>query len=196
MAPATPTRPTRASPKQGAIFGLAVRFALPCGQTAEWGALSLLDFPARKPQDFTGLAGAQKKGLPSGLPNPARIVTYLATHQHKLLPPQYLISELKLRVQRAPVAWDLVFEMAEPGDPLDDMTKHWPDDRLLVTAGRLTLGRLHEDQDLIDRSMFDPTKVPAGIECSDDPVLHFRSESYIESQKRRHAETKPAITPG
>ena len=43
--------------------------------------------------------------------------------------------------------------------------------------------------------MFDPTKVPAGIELSNDPVLHFRSESYIESQKRRLAETKPAIKP-
>ena len=43
--------------------------------------------------------------------------------------------------------------------------------------------------------MFDPTKVPPGIETSDDPVLHFRSESYIESQKRRLAETKPAIKP-
>ena len=37
--------------------------------------------------------------------------------------------------------------------------------------------------------------VPPGIELSDDPVLHFRSESYIESQKRRLAETKPAIKP-
>ena len=43
--------------------------------------------------------------------------------------------------------------------------------------------------------MFDPTLVPPGIELSDDPVLHFRSESYIESQKRRLSETKPVIKP-
>jgi catalase len=49
--------------------------------------------------------------------------------------------------------------------------------------------------DVVDRSMFDPTKVPPGIALSNDPVLHFRSESYIESQKRRMAESKPAIKP-
>lgn len=49
--------------------------------------------------------------------------------------------------------------------------------------------------DVVDRSMFDPTKVPPGIALSNNPVLHFRSESYIESQKRRMAESKPAIKP-
>jgi catalase len=100
------------------------------------------------------------------------------------------------RVAREPVGWNLVLQMAEPGDPTDDMTKHWPQTRRQITAGRLVIDRVHEDQDLVDRSMFDPTKVPAGIELSNDPVLHFRSESYIESQKRRHAESKPTITPG
>ena len=92
------------------------------------------------------------------------------------------------------MAWDLILQMGEPGDPTDDMTRHWPETRPQVTAGRLTIDRLHPDQELIDRSMFDPTKQPAGIELSDDPVLHFRSESYIESQKRRQAECKSAIT--
>jgi len=48
--------------------------------------------------------------------------------------------------------------MAEPGDPTHDITQHWPEDRPLITAGRLVLDRVHEDQDLVDRSMFDPTK--------------------------------------
>jgi catalase len=43
--------------------------------------------------------------------------------------------------------------------------------------------------------MFDPTNVPPGIALSDDPVLHFRSESYVESQRRRKAETKPTVKP-
>lgn len=114
--------------------------------------------------------------------------------EDKLLPPQFLISEIKQRVAREPVAWDLVFQMAEPGDPTDDMTKHWPESRRQVTAGRLVVDQLHEDPGKVDRSMFDPTLQPPGIEVSDDPVLHFRSEAYIESQKRRLAETKPSIT--
>jgi len=237
---------------RNAVLGLAVRFALPSGDSAEWAALNIKAFPARVPDDFAGLVGAQKRNK-KGKPNPLRLAAFIATHRHclpgllailkaptsqsfarasfngmhayflvdadgthrafryrwvallpaagltpeeeRFLAPQYLISELKLRVAREPVAWDLVFQMAEPGDPTHDMTKHWPEDRPLITAGRLVLDRVHEDQDLVDRSMFDPTKQPPGIETSDDPVLHFRSESYIESQKRRLAETKPAVKP-
>ncbi len=247
----SPYSADKSSEKKGAVLGLGVRFALASGDSAEWGSLSVLVFPARKPADFERLAGAQKKGLPDGLPNPTRLAAFLATHthlvpglravlgakttrsfattrfnglnayflvdadgarrafryrwlpvvgeqlmtaaEHKLLPDQYLISEIKLRVQRAPVAWDLVFQMAEPGDPTDDMTKRWPESRRLVKAGRLEIDRLHEDQDLIDRSMFDPTRQPRGIELSDDPILYFRSEIYLESQRRRLAETKPAV---
>lgn len=237
---------------RNAVLGLAVRFALASGDTSEWASLSITDFPARKPDDFAGLAGAQKKNK-KGKPNPLRLGAYLLTHLHlvrgllailkapttqsfarasfnglhayflvdadgtrrafryrwvaaaqpvdltpdekRFLPPQYLVSEMKQRVAREPAIWHLVFQMAEPGDPTDDMTKHWPDSRPTVDAGRLVVDRVHDDQNLVDRSMFDPTKVPPGIETSDDPVLHFRSESYIESQKRRLAESKPAIKP-
>jgi catalase len=237
---------------RNAVLGLAIRFALPSGDTSEWAALSIKDFPARKPDDFAGLAGAQKKNK-KGKPNPLRLGFFVLTHrqvlpgllailkapttqsfarvtfnglhayflvdaegtrrafryrwvareepadltpdENRFLPPQYLIGEMKQRIAREPAAWDLVFTLAEPGDPTDDMTKHWPDSRRTVTAGRLVVDRVHEDQDLVERSMFDPTKVPAGIETSNDPVLHFRSESYIESQKRRLAEHKPAIKP-
>ena len=237
---------------RNAVLGCAVRFALPSGATSEWAALNITDFPARKPDDFAGLAGAQKKNK-KGKPNPLRLAFFVATHpqclkgllailkapttqswarvtfnglhayflidaqgtrrafryrwvavappadltpdENRFLPPQYLVSEIKQRVAHEPVAWDLVFTMAEPGDPTDDMTKHWPASRPTITAGRLVVDRIHEDQDLVDRSMFDLMLVPPGIELSDDPVLHFRSESYIESQKRRLSETKPVIKP-
>jgi catalase len=237
---------------RNAVLGLAIRFALPSGDTSEWAALDITDFPARKPDDFADLAGAQKKNK-RGKPNPLRLAAFLVTHpqcirgllailkapttqsfartsfnglhayflvdaegtrrafryrwvavappaglttdENRFLPPQYLVGEMKQHIAREPAAWDLVFQMAEPGDPTDDMTKHWPKRRRKITAGRLVIDRVHEDQDLVDRSMFDPTKVPAGIETSDDPVLHFRSESYIESQRRRLSETKPAIKP-
>jgi catalase len=113
----------------------------------------------------------------------------------RLLPPQYLIGELRQRIARGPIAWDLVFQLAEPDDPTDDLTKHWPDDRPLVTVGRLELDRLHEDPAQIDGLVFDPTAVPPGIELSNDPVLHFRSDAYTASHKRRASETKPALTP-
>ncbi len=241
----------KSSDRKGAVMGLAVRFALPDGSTAEWAALNIPDFPAHVPDDFAGLAGAQKKNR-KGKPNPLRLAAFVIMHlqvlpglkailgvvtaqsfatqrynglhayflvdadgtrrafryrwipragvhgitpaEDKLLPPQFLISEIKQRVAREPIAWDLVFQLAEPGDETDDMTKHWPETRPQVTAGRLVVETLHENQDQVDRSMFDPTLVPAGIEVSADPVLHFRSEIYIESQKRRLAERKPTIT--
>ncbi|MGH2839538.1 MAG: catalase [Solirubrobacteraceae bacterium] len=126
---------------------------------------------------------------------PVAGVAGITEAEHRILPPQYLISEIKQRVESEPAAWDLVFQMAEPDDPVDDMTKLWPEDRPLVTAGRLVIDRLHSDQEAVDKLVFDPTKVPPGIELSDDPILHFRSESYTESHRRRSGETKPRIKP-
>lgn len=112
-----------------------------------------------------------------------------------VLPPQYLVSEIRERLARGPIAWDLVFQLADPGDPTHDMTQAWPEDRRLVPAGRLTLDRLHEDPDVVDGYVFDPLNVPPGIEPSDDPVLHFRAQAYAESFRRRTSEAKPTITP-
>jgi catalase len=123
-------------------------------------------------------------------------IARMPPEQDPILPPQYLMDEIRQLVQRAPVEWDLVFQLGEPGDPTDDLTKRWPEGRRQVVAGRLVIDRLHEDQDLVDRSVFDPTVVPPGIELSDDPILHFRSEIYAESHRRRTSEERPAIKPG
>jgi catalase len=117
----------------------------------------------------------------------------LTEEDDAVLPPQYLISELKGRLDRAPVRWQLVFTLGAEGDPVDDMNRIWPDDREKVVVGELVLDRVHEDQDAVDEMVFDPTNVPPGIQTSDDPVLAFRSTIYSESKKRRAAEGKPAI---
>jgi len=112
------------------------------------------------------------------------------------LPPQYVVDELRGRIADGPVAWKLVFQLAEPGDEIDDLTRLWPESRRLVVAGELVVDRLHDDPELVDTMIFDPTRVPPGIECSADPLLHFRSEAYAESHRRRLHECKPAIRPG
>jgi catalase len=111
------------------------------------------------------------------------------------LPPQYLVSEIKQRVARGPVAWTLYFQLAGPDDPTDDLTRLWPESRELVEAGRLVIEREHEDPALVNARVFDPTRMPPGIELSDDPLLHFRSEAYAESHRRRTSEQRPAILP-
>lgn len=119
----------------------------------------------------------------------------LSGEDDRILPPQYLISEMKQRLERKPVVWSLVFQMAGPKDPVDDMTKVWPDDRPEVQIGQLAIERVHEDQDEVDESVFDPINVPPGIEISEDPILRFRSDVYRESKARRAAEGRPAIKP-
>ena len=113
----------------------------------------------------------------------------------KVLPPQYVISEIRRRVAQAPVAWRLVFQMAADDDPVDDLTKQWPEHRPQVVAGEVVVDRPHEDPEEVDSWCFDPTLMPPGIELSGDPVLHFRSEAYWESHRRRLSEDKPAIRP-
>ena len=119
----------------------------------------------------------------------------LTEEQDRTYPPQYLLSELENRLSMAPVSWTLVFQMAEPGDVTDDVTKVWPRKRRQITAGRLVIERPHEDQALADDLVFDPTKVPPGIELSDDPILHFRSGAYTESHRRRAQESRPSVRP-
>jgi catalase len=113
----------------------------------------------------------------------------------RVLPPQYLISEIKQRLAEGPISWSLVFQLAGPDDPVDDLTKLWPESRELVVAGELVVDRLHEDPDLVESYVFDPTRMPPGIELSGDPLLHFRSEAYAESHRRRTSEKRPAILP-
>jgi catalase len=126
---------------------------------------------------------------------PTSVRMPLTKEDGRILPPQYLISEIKNRLARAPVAWELFFQLADPDDPTDDMTKVWPESRAQVHVGQLVIDRVHEDQPQVDASVFDPVNVPPGIEISDDPILRFRSEVYRESKARRAAEGAPAIKP-
>jgi catalase len=108
-----------------------------------------------------------------------------------LWPPQYLIEEMKQRLKKSSVRWDLVFDLAEGSDPTDDQTVRWPGSRPKLKAGVLTLTEEYPDQAAVEQMVFDPTNVPPGIECSDDPLLAYRSLVYRESHARRTSETMP-----
>ncbi|ATB41671.1 hypothetical protein CYFUS_007139 [Cystobacter fuscus] len=110
-------------------------------------------------------------------------------------PEQYLLDEIRQRVSRERVAWELEFQLAQPGDPTHDATRAWPEDRPRVTVGRLVLERPYEDQRESELFVFDPTGVVPGIELSDDPILRFRAQVYRESHHRRSQETKPEPKP-
>jgi catalase len=98
----------------------------------------------------------------------------------------YLRSELQNRLGDAPAAFDLRLQIREDGDPLEDPTAVWPDERERVSAGRLEITGLVDDPESGEHiDVFDPTRVADGIELSDDPILHTRARAYSVSAYRR-----------
>jgi catalase len=100
--------------------------------------------------------------------------------------PSYLFDELEERLRRAPVQFDLVLQMAGPGDPTDDPNAPWPEDRPRVPIGRLSIRRPTTLEEIGDPVMMhDPTRVTDGIELSDDPILAARRGIYEVSVAHR-----------
>jgi catalase len=98
----------------------------------------------------------------------------------------YLREEIVERVGRGPVRFGLEVQIAAPGDPVDDPTFPWHDDRDTVTAGTFELTGLDTTRETDgDILVFDPTRVVDGIELSDDPILRYRRDAYSESIRRR-----------
>ena len=98
----------------------------------------------------------------------------------------YLGEELAQRLRGGPAAFELLLQVAAEGDPLDDPTAIWPDERELVSAGRLEIVELIDDPESGEHiEVFDPTRAPDGVELSDDPILRARARAYSVSAYRR-----------
>jgi catalase len=110
----------------------------------------------------------------------------ISTAEGKRLGRDYLHDEIRERVAAGPVRFALELVVAEPGDPVNDPSAAWPEERRRVSAGTLELTGLDTEREKGDDVLvFDPTRVTDGIELSDDPVLHFRKAAYGESVARR-----------
>ena len=98
----------------------------------------------------------------------------------------YLFDELKRRLTKESLYWDLVITFAEPGDEIENSAKPWPKNRRQVVAGVLEIKRVFDQTEGGCRDInFDPTKVPSGIEISKDPVLTARAGIYAHSYNAR-----------
>jgi catalase len=109
-----------------------------------------------------------------------------ATHtdeETRALGRDYLRSELIERLNRGPIEFDLEFQIGEEGDDPTDPTTPWPEERGTVAAGTLTVAEFTDHA--CDEMIFDPGRLTEGIERSDDPILHMRSEAYSVSYERR-----------
>ena len=120
-------------------------------------------------------------------------VNFLSGKAAKALGPDYLHDEFDRRVATGPVRFTLKVQVAEPGDRTDDPTVQWPTSRPVVDAGTLELVAPETERETNgDILVFDPTRVVAGIELSDDPILRIRSQVYSESVRRRAGIGRPA----
>ena len=104
-------------------------------------------------------------------------------------PPPPLPADLAERLAHGPLRWHLQVTLANPGDPTNDATKTWPDDRRTIDAGTLVLERTEPQDSGPCRDInYDPLVLPAGIAASDDPLLPARSAAYADSYLRRTSE--------
>jgi catalase len=87
---------------------------------------------------------------------------------------------------RGESAFRMQVTVAAKEDPVHDPTVAWPDEREQVDVGRLEVhGPDLEREGEGDVLVFDPTRVTAGIELSDDAILRFRGPAYSVSVERR-----------
>jgi len=98
----------------------------------------------------------------------------------------FLREELESRLQRSPVVFRLLLQLAAENDSTDDATILWPADRPKVELGRLEVTSISPTSaDDERRLVFDPTNLTDGIELSSDPILLGRSAAYSISYEQR-----------
>jgi catalase len=110
----------------------------------------------------------------------------LSDMEAKKADPNYLMDELPKRISRGPVKFRLLAQVANEGDPINDGTAVWPDDRKVIFLGTISLTKTIEDQVTAQKGiMFSPLNLQSGIEPSADPVLLARPPAYGVSFSRR-----------
>jgi catalase len=98
----------------------------------------------------------------------------------------YLLEEMPRRLAKGPVQFRLYAQLAAPGDPTNDGSIVWPDDRKRVLLGTIRLTKVEPNQEELQRSLtFNPTFLTSGIELSDDPLVPLRSAVYALSVAHR-----------
>ena len=102
--------------------------------------------------------------------------------------PNFLSEELPGRLATAPFKFRLLLQLPNPGDPTNDGSVVWPDDRRKVELGIVTITSVVPDSAAAERELaFDPTHLIDGIELSDDPLPALRSRVYTYSVAGRRS---------
>jgi len=110
--------------------------------------------------------------------------------------PNFLFDEIRQRVGKEPVKFQIVVQVAEDGDPTDDATARWPETRKLISFGEISITEVAPDNDKLQQAiMFSPIPTIPGIEASDDPLFKARADVYGRSAQRRMEAGVPPAKP-
>jgi len=111
---------------------------------------------------------------------------YMSDADAKSKSADFLFDELKARLAKGPIQYRLVAQLPSAGDPTNDGSIIWPDDRKTVELGTITIKAVVADSDAAQKALaFDPTLLTDGIELSDDPLPAIRSDVYGISAMHR-----------
>jgi catalase len=111
---------------------------------------------------------------------------YLNKDEAEKMDPNYLMSDIVARVQKAPVKYKLLLELAEPEDDVNDASVTWPSGRKIIELGIISLNQATPNSDEYQRkTMFNPMALLPGIEPSNDPLLLARPSGMAISFSRR-----------
>jgi len=110
----------------------------------------------------------------------------LADAELSSLPTDFLEQALITRTQQEPARWDMLLTIGQPGDPEDDPTLLWPNNRRELNVGTLTISSAMDQRGAACEPInYDPLVMADGIAPTNDPVLLFRSPSYARSFAKR-----------
>lgn len=105
---------------------------------------------------------------------------------------RYLQDELRKRVAKEPVRFQLMMTIGEAGDDFDDASRSWPPHRVRVVMGTLVIDTVHDDQGAFGEKLtFNPWRLVDGIEPGNDPILRLRRYAYEVSRGRREVSPCP-----
>ena len=111
---------------------------------------------------------------------------HLSDAEAKSRSANFLVQELKTRLATRPIKYRLVVQLPHAGDPTNDPSLVWPDDRETIDAGTISIATLVADSAGAERELvYDPTHLTEGIELSDDPLPALRARVYSLSAMRR-----------
>jgi catalase len=111
---------------------------------------------------------------------------HLSEAEAKAKSADFLMQELKTRLATGPIKFRLVVQLPNAGDPTNDPSLVWPDDRKTIQVGTISIASVVADSAGAERKLvFDPTHLTDGIELSDDPLPALRARVYSLSATRR-----------